>query len=180
LKILNLNINIYINKIFLYFGYAVPYASITLLNCGIIYEATRFARAHRNTSNNMIEQSAEITASARRKAEMTKTILFITFLYIILTLPSVIMSGYYYNDLILLEIGQMIVTLLNNIQFSFPALNFVILYFSNKLFAKEVKILFSRARISAEQSQIGNNTPNTTLGNRIRSQISRQITVNRN
>lgn len=135
----------------------MPFLSLILINCGIIYEATRYSRARRNTSNVVAPlQSTETASSMRKKAEMTRTILFITFLYILLSLPSAIVAGYFYNDIIVLNIGPMIITLVDNIQFSYPAFNFVILYFSNKLFAKEVKLLFSRVQIRSEQSQLGN------------------------
>lgn len=121
----------------LYFGFIVPYALLISLNSFIIYKATTFQRVkHSPTTSH--ERSS--TRSSRRKARMTRTILFITFLYIFATLPSTVITGYYYNYIMKFEIGQMIINMVNGIQFSYPAFHFFILCFSSKRFAREVKL----------------------------------------
>ena len=61
-----------------------------------------------------------------------------------MSLPGAILTGFFYDQVIVLEFGQVIVNLINGIQFSYPAFNFVILFFSNKLFAQEVRSLLGQ------------------------------------
>lgn len=114
-----------------------PYGLLIIFNSLIIYKATRFERVR--------VEAAELRA-AKRKAEMTRTILFMTFLYILVTLPSTIVTGYYFLTILLSDSGPLIITLIDALQFSYPALNFFILFFSNKLFAEEVKIFLGGIR----------------------------------
>ena len=122
-------------KISLYFGYIVPYCFLVLLNSAIIYKATQFERHQQPTTE---------TRSAKRKTQMTRMIIFITFLYIVTSLPSTIITGYLYDNVSSLDVGQMIINLIDGIQFSYPAFNLFILFFSNKLFAEELKRTFPR------------------------------------
>ena len=71
-------------------------------------------------------------------------ILLITSLFIAMSLPGAILTGFFYDQVIMLEFGQVIVNLINGIQFSYPAFNFVILFFSNKLFGQEVRALLGQ------------------------------------
>ena len=84
---------------------------------------------------------------------MTKMILFLTFLYIVLSLPGVIVTGYMYDYVYSLDVGLMLVNLINAVQFSYPALNFFILCFSNKMFANEVKSMIFKMRSTNRISQ---------------------------
>ena len=79
----------------------------------------------------------------KRNVQITRTILVITFLYIFATLPSILQTGYFYTNIISLEAGTLIVSAINALEFSYPALNFFILFFSNKMFADEVKAFFN-------------------------------------
>lgn len=98
----------------------------------IIYKATRFSRSKKSTA------VAEIRR-ARKRTEMIKTIICITFSYTIIELPCFVFNGYFYLTVIVLDIGELINVMFNNIQFSYPAFNIFILFASNKLFAKELK-----------------------------------------
>lgn len=130
-----------------------PYGLLIILNSLIIYKATRFERVRVETNE---------LRSAKRKAEMTRTIVFITFLYIVVTLPSTIVTGYYFLVILLSENGILYITIIDAIQFSYPALNFLILYSSNKLFAEEVKAFFGKIRRDSLTTQTKtNNTKNT-------------------
>lgn len=70
---------------------------------------------------------------------MAKTVVFITFLFFLSSIMSMIVNGYFIPSLVKLNYGLMIFNLTDSIQFSYPAFNFFILFFSNKVFAKEVK-----------------------------------------
>lgn len=128
---------LYLSKVLVYFGEFLPFTLLIVFNTIIIFNANRFNREHRNSSSTL---SGSRRTGARRKAQMTRMIVFITFLFIVVTIPSTLLSGYFYPRVIKLPEGQLIVNLFNGIQFSYPAFNFFILCFSNKLFAREVKI----------------------------------------
>lgn len=111
---------------------------MVIFNSLIIYKATQFQRAQRVSA---ASTSAAAAASIRRKAEMTRTVFTITVFYILSSIPNTIAAGYYLS-ILQLPTGQMIANLSNGFQATYQAFNFFILYFSNKLFAKEVKSLF--------------------------------------
>lgn len=121
----------------------MPYCLLILLNAMIILKATHFSRKQKAAAaaNSTVLATS---GSDRRKAQMTRTILFITFLYILLSFPGYVVNGYIYQDIIQSNASQMILNLINAIQFSYPALNFFILFFSNKIFASEVKSMIFR------------------------------------
>ena len=76
-----------------------------------------------------------------KKAEMTRSILIITFLYIILSLPDTIISAFFSKTFEQIEIGYLMFDLVNILHSSYPAFNFFILFFSNKVFNQEVRVL---------------------------------------
>ena len=64
-------------------------------------------------------------------------------LFIVLTLPGAIMSGYFYPQLSKSELGGLLFTLCDDITFSYHSLNFFVLLFTNTKFNSELKELFS-------------------------------------
>lgn len=77
---------------------------------------------------------------------MTKMILFLTFLYIVLAMPEKISNGYFFAYIYGLDYGHMIVIIIDSIQFSYSSFQIVILFMSNKQFAKEVKEIVFRVK----------------------------------
>lgn len=106
----------------------------------IIYEATRYVRNRRKILSVMSSSMIHAPISKRR-SEMTRTILTITFAYIMFTLPSSIVNGYFYVPLMNLEYGELVVNIVGCVNFTFPVLNFFALLYSNKMFAYEFKSL---------------------------------------
>lgn len=134
----------------MYFGELLPFVLMIAFNIVIIYKANRYGRTHRRMST---FHSPGSSRASKRKAQMTRMILFITFLYILVTIPSTILSGYFYTKVVVLPQGQFIVNLVNGVQFSYPAFNFFILYCSNKLFAREVRLfLFTNGNGNSAKS----------------------------
>lgn len=112
----------------------------------IIYKATSYARSHRHQI--AAERGSSITngASNKRKSEMTRSILIITFSYVLLTLPAAIVNGYFFVILNVMDYGPIIINIFGSINFSFPACNFFTLLYSNKIFAKELKSIIGELR----------------------------------
>lgn len=98
--------------------------------------ANQFSRTQRASA---AQSTLASIRQAKRKAQMTKTILLITFIYIIATLPGILQTGYFYTIVIVYDWGPMFVSLINAIHFTYPAFNFFTLYFTNKLFADEIR-----------------------------------------
>ena len=105
----------------------MPVLSLLLVNLMIIWKATRFER-------------------------VSTTILIITFLFVLTSLPSNVAIGYFYDELVDISEGQLIHNIVVGIQMSYPAFNLFILYFSNKLFAQDVKSIIFRAHSNGESS----------------------------
>lgn len=145
-----------------------PYILLIVLNLMIIYKATRYERIRKlsqpmNARQHSILARANINGSRRkshatvvnkRKAQMTRAILIITFMYIASTLPSTIFNAYLYDLAASLEIDPIIINLMNGLQFSYSALNIFILFFTNKLFAKEFKELVFKRHSSINPSTL--------------------------
>jgi hypothetical protein len=134
----------------LYYGAIVPFALMILFNFLIIYKATQFSSGSKKPS------TLDEIKRAKRRNEMIKTIVVLTLSYVIVELPCFIFNGYFYSTVIVLDVGTMINALFNNIEFSFPALNFFILYASNKMFAKELKKLLKCGRARSKRPQSAN------------------------
>lgn len=148
---------------YLYAGYIGPFVLLIIFNCGIIYEATKYSRRIRiQQASQKAGPRLQITSnSLNKKAEMSKTILLVTFIYILIASPSAIYSGYFYADLVNTDYGPMINNIFDAIIFSYPAFNFFILYFSNKKFHKEVREWFVWLKTRRRVTNHTSNTSNT-------------------
>ena len=76
-----------------------------------------------------------------KKLQTGISIIFIAFIFIIMTLPSSILSGYLYFQLIVKEYGPTVLVLCDNISFSFHGLKLFILISTNKQIYNEFKII---------------------------------------
>lgn len=126
-----------------------------LVNFVIIYKATRFERRNRVLVVNVSKTPTAILEArgAKRKQEMTKTILIITFLFVVVSFPSFLVNCFFLFQVLTLEYGQLIMNLVCAIQYSYPAFNFFILYFSNKRFSLEVKNTIRSFHVSSNSVQ---------------------------
>ena len=114
-----------------------------MVNLLIIYKATTYSRLHRTSIG---VSTGSNFRSEVRKAQMTKMILFITFLYNFLSMPNFIVGGYFYVTIYSYHYGQMVTNIVNAFQALYPSLHIFILYISNKQFANEVKFTLLRMK----------------------------------
>ena len=140
----------------LYFGYIVPTGILLIVNVLIIYKATQYSRSQKAMGNtNSVNAESE-----RRKAQMTKTILFLTFFYTVLQLPMQIYSGYIF---FLVDQASPYYAMFNNViifvQSFYATFHIFILFFSNYQFAKEVKQIF--LKITSNRVSTISRTKNT-------------------
>ena len=113
----------------------------------IILKATQYQRAQK-------AKGIANSKSDRKKSQMTKSILFLTFFYIALVLPDLLYIGYFCY-IIDFNYAKMMANLTNFIQFFFSSFSIFILYFSNKQFAKEVKMTIFRMKSNEVSSMTG-------------------------
>ena len=117
----------------------------------IILKATHYERSQKANGN----VNAANVHSDRKKAQMTRTILFLTFFFIALALPDQLYFGYLYSIIDQNIYGTMMGNLMDFVQFFFSSFHIFILYFSNKQFAKEVKEIIFRFKSNRVSSTTG-------------------------
>lgn len=129
----------------------VPFFTLTLIDLFLIYVTVlshwnKFKASSIHTQKNM-----------RKKLNMTRTVIILNLAFIITTLPSAIVSGYYFITLMNTDYGVLIITLCDNITFSFHSFNILTLYFSNKRFKKELRNVFFykclKSKVNAKNSR---------------------------
>lgn len=160
-------------KFALYFGFLIPIGFLFIVNFLIIYKATQYSRSHKSYGNGNTSTASHMRSN-RKKTQMTKMILFVTFFYIALTLPEEIYSGYFFDSVSELSFGQMITNIIDAVQFAYPSFHIFILFFSNKQFAQEVKEMILRIKSSrVRTSSILGNKNSSSLNDRRRSTLQR-------
>ena len=155
----------YVFKFSIFFGFVTPASILLVVNVLIILKATHYERSQKASGN----VNATNMHSDRKKAQMTRTILFLTFFFIALALPDQLYFGYLYSIIDQNLYGTMMGNLMDFIQFFFSSFHIFILYFSNKQFAKELNATIFRVKSNQvssmtgtkSQSVIKNRPPNT-------------------
>ncbi len=110
----------------------LPFVLIFTLNLLLVYS--------------VYKKKIENTTGGEHRAKfksMTRTVMSITFIFIIMTSPISIAS-IFYNELVLTYSGLICLDLLNSLCFTYHALNIFILVFTNKKFVTELKQLLTR------------------------------------
>ena len=80
----------------------------------------------------------------------------LTLIFILLTFPGAIVSGYFYFELSQTKLGYTLLLLCDNITFSYHSLNFFVVVFTNKKFYNEFKYLFPKITIKFNKSNNSN------------------------
>lgn len=132
----------------------------------IILKATHYERSQKANGN----VNATNMHSERKKAQMTRTILFLTFFFIALALPDQLYFGYLYSIIDQNFYGTMMGNLMDFVQFFFSSFHIFILYFSNKQFAKEVNATVFRVKSNQVSSMTGTKSQ-SVLNNRVANTI---------
>ncbi len=112
----------------------LPFIFLTL--CNILLIMTVVA-SKRNSSGGSENKSAD-----KKQIRMGMTIIIISFLFCVFTLPTASIQGSTLVYLLSFNLGQLIVSLCNMTAFTYQALNFVMLYATNSQFSQEFKTMF--------------------------------------
>jgi hypothetical protein len=107
----------------------IPFALIVIANFLLIY---RLKIRSTTTSS---------SASSRdRQKQMNTSVIALTLLYIVMTLPGTLVS-IYYDFLLHSEWGTIVLYIGDSIDITYHALNFIVLFFTNKKFLEEIRNL---------------------------------------
>ena len=128
-------------KLSFYFGFLSPTIILIIVNSLIIHKATQYSR-----SQKPMGKTPSRIQSERKKAQMTRMILFITSLFISVSFPIQLYAAYFFVNVSQLYYGPMITNIMGTIQFAYPCFQFFILLFSNKLFFNEAKTIILSIR----------------------------------
>lgn len=115
----------------------VPFCLLVIIDSIIIYKARHYSNVQVLCLSN-----AQQRKSNKRQNRISRSILIITFFYVCINLPPAVVTGFFYDQVVSGDLGPMIVNLMDNITFSFPALEFLFLLYSNKTYRKELKNCF--------------------------------------
>jgi hypothetical protein len=96
-----------------------------------------------NGANKTQPSAARSPADTNRQSKfdkMNKTVVAITLLFIAFTLP-VACASFFFNTLFASDWGVFIITLLDEVSFTYHAGNLFISYFTNTIFRKELNVM---------------------------------------
>ena len=92
---------------------------------------------------------SNLTTSNNKEIKMSITVITITILFILFTLPTAsIQYNIVYKNLYSTELGQLCILLCNAVTYTYQASNFIILYLSNNQFSMELKSIIYRNKVS--------------------------------
>ena len=109
-------------------------------------------------SNNQTRIHANQEIKDSKKKSLTYTVLIITVLFILLTLPDNILS-LILTVLLAEDYGIALLYSCDCLAFSYHGLHFLILVLSNKKFSSEFKVIFRRIRPSTRVSNMSTLNP---------------------
>lgn len=127
----------------------IPFVLLAINNMLLIYSI----QTHKKKSG----------AQRQKKKSMNNTIIFITILFIVMTLPSSIAS-IYFDQLIISSVGSVILIALDALTFSYHGLNFFVLLYTNQKFRNDFKLIFClwRNNLQLNSSFVPSAKSNTT------------------
>ena len=123
----------------------MPFGILLLSNMVLII---RYKYKHMKVANNQ--------ASNQRSNSMTRTVIFITLLFIIMTLPGALTSTFFYL-IVGIPNARLIPLVTTSLSSSYHAYSLVLLFFTNRKFAQQLRALFKNPQIPLKTT-IHNNT----------------------
>ena len=115
----------------------LPFTLIAVFNFVIV--STIYLK---NKNMSTIRNQSDNVRRSKKQNKITRTIVIITFLYIVFSLPTASIQGEVYALLDSTIIGRFFITLFNFLSFFYQASNFFLLFLTNKQFSKEVRNIF--------------------------------------
>ena len=131
----------------------IPFVTLFITNLAFIIFLYRKKRTNTSTPNLDSVATKKTKSSSNKMHSINVTIMVMTFLFIGMTLPCAFAS-FYFNELIVTDLGYFFIVLSNCISFSYHGLNCLLYYFSNKRFRNEFLAFFGKKNISHNRSTI--------------------------
>lgn len=122
-------------KIHLMLYSVVPFIVLLIVNFLLVRKIMSRKKIHLSISNVTNEKKS------RKNDRINRTVLLLTFLFILMTLPSA-SASFFFTTLVTSDFGLFLIVLFNCISFSYHGFNFIFMAFSNKIFFEEYKKLF--------------------------------------
>ena len=98
-----------------------------------------------------MQTSIQVTEdSINKRKSLSITILIITTVFIVFTLPDNIMNAFFLPILFSVDYGYHLLFFCDCLAFTFHGLHFIILIVSNKLFKKELKLMLKSLKLSSK------------------------------
>ena len=125
------------------YSYA-PFALLGLFNILLIFhlEKKKFIHHHHHHQNNnqpTTNNNKNVTSSRDKKQQsMNRTVITMTLVFIIMTLPGTI-ATIYYDTLSMSNWGNILINLADTFDNMYHVLNIILLVLSNKKFYEEIK-----------------------------------------
>lgn len=117
--------------------------------------------------NKITDQSVVGGVEKRQKLKsMAITVIALTTMFLFMSFPQTFTRGFFLTSLSSTPAGLTVIFFSDTLTFSFHALNFLTLYFSNKKYAKEMKLIFSCNKISDSASTGTDRTMNRSTTNK--------------
>ena len=118
----------------------IPFCLLAVNNLFLIYSIHVRKKAIASDPN---------SSHVRKKKSMNRTVIFITLIFILMTLPSSIAS-IYFDQLIISSVGSVILIALDALSFSYHGLNILVLLYTNQQFKRDFKVFFCLWRNSLQ------------------------------
>jgi hypothetical protein len=112
---------------------AVPFLIMALFNSLLIYK-----------SLNVCKKAAFASKNDGKKLKLTASLIITTIVFLLMTLPSSIAFGFFMNDLLLYEYGEIILHFLDHFSYLNRSSLLFTFYLTNENFKKGVKNLFRK------------------------------------
>ncbi len=84
-----------------------------------------------------------LNKSNKKQQKMGITIITVSFVFMLFTLPTASIQGKVYGYLISFDLGKLIILLCNAFTFTYQSSSFILYYITNSVFRKEVKNFFA-------------------------------------
>ena len=131
----------------------IPFVTLFITNLAFIIFLYRKKRTSKTTPNLDSVGTSNIKSSSHKMQSINVTIMIMTFLFIGMTLPCAFAS-FYFNELIVSDVGYFFIVFSNCISFSYHGLNCLLYYFSNKRFRNEFLDFFGRKNFNHNKTTI--------------------------
>ena len=138
----------------------IPFVTLFITNLAFIINLYQKKKTSTTAPTLDTVKNKKSNSNNKKLRSINVTIMVMTFLFILMTLPCAFAS-FYFNELIVSDLGYFFIVLSNCISFSYHGLNCVLYYFSNKKFRAQFLAFFGKKIIIYNKTTITNSITQT-------------------